>query len=341
MRAHYSLVMLICVGLASAGCGKHDHDRDPPASSDESNGDVSSPSAPTTTMETQATPPRGDTPPPGTSSPPTKRARRKTAARARIGALSTFFLGPIFEETGPSIKISGMRPWSLCHTGDSVVWSNARGELWAMEDAGEIPRELGRFKRLSSIRCDGEMVFFGTVEQFFKQPLDGDAIRLADVEADPIHLAFDDEHVYFSLFNRPEILRVPRAGGEAEELARGQRRASSINVDDKYVYWSQYQNGTISRVPKGGGEVKILARGQKRIVGVTIDEKHIYWTREVEGSVHKMSKKGARSPSWRRGNRTTTRSPLTAITCTGTVGEKATTDTRSPAWPNPAARSRS
>lgn len=65
----------------------------------------------------------------------------------------------------------------------------------------------------------------------------------------------------------------------AEGLAGG--RGLSLHAD--FVYFTDQAAGTVHRVPKGGGEVEELANLQQEPYDVVASDDHVFWTTFVEG----------------------------------------------------------
>ena len=67
-------------------------------------------------------------------------------------------------------------------------------------------------------------------------------------------VAVDASDVYFTSFDRGEVWRVPRAGGDNELVAGAQDRPLGITVDDGAIYWtnagSATDAGSVTRAPK-------------------------------------------------------------------------------------------
>ncbi|MFH2008676.1 MAG: hypothetical protein ABI333_18965 [bacterium] len=62
-------------------------------------------------------------------------------------------------------------------------------------------------------------------------------------------IALDDTHVYLTLSNTGNVVRVPKLGGPAETIATGQASPYGIAVNDTGVYWANNDNGTVMRCP--------------------------------------------------------------------------------------------
>jgi hypothetical protein len=106
-------------------------------------------------------------------------------------------------------------------------------------------------------------------------------------------VALDAASVYWS----PDftILRVPKGGGDAAEVARGNAGAS----DGKYVYWTEARpSRAVKRVPVTGGPVETIARGRLyNPSGIALDDAYVYWVSTGEegraaGGLHRIPRAG-------------------------------------------------
>jgi hypothetical protein len=98
-------------------------------------------------------------------------------------------------------------------------------------------------------------------------------------------LTADAQHIYW-LDDAGYLLRVPRLGGQVEELAQFEEYLMlSMVVDETHVYLSALPlealvrpaPGMILSVPKGGGVPAVLISGVASPFELEVDATHVYW----------------------------------------------------------------
>ncbi|NUO49339.1 MAG: hypothetical protein HOV80_10830 [Polyangiaceae bacterium] len=82
----------------------------------------------------------------------------------------------------------------------------------------------------------------------------GDAVPLARLVGDGMHLAADDEFLYYASESR--VFRLSMLGGEPEALTPGNSAGQDIKYADGFVYWTE--DDVLYRVPATGGEAEAL-----------------------------------------------------------------------------------
>ncbi|MCC6901986.1 MAG: hypothetical protein IT377_23645 [Polyangiaceae bacterium] len=90
-------------------------------------------------------------------------------------------------------------------------------------------------------------------------------------------LAVTPTHVYFSEQEAGRVLRVPRDGGPAEELAKGQGQPGAFVLGDGVVYWLDHGASAVMSLPvDGAGPPQVLAAFPKKAGGLAVDATHVY-----------------------------------------------------------------
>jgi len=99
--------------------------------------------------------------------------------------------------------------------------------------------------------------------------------------------ALDETYLYFTT-GRPQddlsnLIRVSRATGVADVLAKSVPPATEIAIDTSSIYWTTTAGppgwaGAVSKMSKTGGSVTTLARGA-RPLGIAVDGPELFFTR--------------------------------------------------------------
>jgi hypothetical protein len=85
------------------------------------------------------------------------------------------------------------------------------------------------------------------------------------------------------------ILRVPRAGGEAEVLASGLEQAYSLRLDDDSIYFCTRH--AVNRLPKSGGPVEAVVSNPDMVfLELAVDEQAIYYVEALLQVVARQDK---------------------------------------------------
>jgi hypothetical protein len=106
---------------------------------------------------------------------------------------------------------------------------------------------------------------------------------------DTFVLATDEKYLYFAA---GYIYRIPKNGGEAEQIAAGS--PTEMVLDEENIYWHNYVGEGMSPTPaysisKKGGTVKNLTDSAV-IIDIAVDKEFFYWS-QPDG-IYKTPKKG-------------------------------------------------
>ncbi len=126
-------------------------------------------------------------------------------------------------------------------------------------------------------------------------PLDGSApMNFGAPIEDAFFVSVDEDYVYVAAgLNRCTIYRVPKTGGEFEELGSqpeihlaltldSNSRGPEMEIDDGTIYWAnRYHNshglGAITAMPVDGGPVKELAIEQNSPKDMVVHDGDMFW----------------------------------------------------------------
>jgi hypothetical protein len=160
--------------------------------------------------------------------------------------------------------------------------------------------------------ADSSYLYVGGHSGIVRIPKDGGApttlYALPGEEANIGGVAVDDKYVYFTSLWYNNVLRLPKAGGPAEEIASGQSRPWGVVVDDTNVYWACQGDerpgvfevppgGQIAMRPKTGGDVVVLAPAEQTPLSLTVADGWVYF---IDGAWGDANGKVRRVPVDRR-----------------------------------------
>ncbi|MDI1479284.1 DUF5050 domain-containing protein [Polyangium sp. y55x31] len=141
---------------------------------------------------------------------------------------------------------------------------------------------------ISAVAVDEDSVYFTSVAGLFRTPKDMSKIESLASISNPDSIAVDDAYVYVRTIGNVEDLsgrtvRVPKAGGEIEEIAPPTPVAyhyfsHELEVDGTNVYWVEPSAGTLMKAPKAGGTPIVLAKDLADPVSLALDGENVYVT---------------------------------------------------------------
>jgi hypothetical protein len=197
----------------------------------------------------------------------------------------------VFRGAPIATRREGPVPRWACPIGASLYVIDATGRVWVADPSTGERRELDEPTEVRAPDCGTDGVYFERGGALHRVGPDG-AVSLGEVADDPLNTVMTADALYFGFFDRKEIFRLPRAGGEVARVARGTSDPGPLAVDATHVYWTEYRSGNVSRAPLGGGAVQVIARRQPHPIGVAVDAEHVYWGNETDGTIFRASKEG-------------------------------------------------
>jgi hypothetical protein len=160
-----------------------------------------------------------------------------------------------------------------------------------IDPATDAPHEIGNgFVQPYGIKADGTYLFIalreGTIIRMDKDGVDPTVLA----EGYPLNtsgIALDDEFVYFSTYTGNGLHRVPKEGGEVEDLVLNDDRPFGIQVADGYLYWTQFLTGPGGKLrrmqlPDGAPEDVVVGL-HDRMGGLLLEDGNYYVTRANVG----------------------------------------------------------
>jgi len=104
-------------------------------------------------------------------------------------------------------------------------------------------------------------------------------------------MAIDSTNVYWTTYDRGEVMKVGIGGGAPVRLAAGQGQPNFLAVDSSYVYWTNFFGNQVMAVPIAGGATVTLATNETNPQGIAVDATSVYWVDAAfPGLVRKIAK---------------------------------------------------
>jgi hypothetical protein len=123
---------------------------------------------------------------------------------------------------------------------------------------------------------------------------------LRDPKSSPLAaIALGKHDVFFYIDG--VLFRVPKAGGQAIELARADALFMPA-TDGSHVYFTEGRAGhRIRRVAVGGREPETIAQGAYALLGLAMDATHVYWvdaSDAMRGPIRRRAKRAGQDESF-------------------------------------------
>jgi DNA-binding beta-propeller fold protein YncE len=88
------------------------------------------------------------------------------------------------------------------------------------------------------------------------------------------------------MFKRPEIMRVPAAGGEATKLAELPRAVLALHGGTLYA--ASYATGVLVAIETATGKSRVVARGLGKPTAIAADATYVYASCEADGTLRRI-----------------------------------------------------
>jgi hypothetical protein len=176
---------------------------------------------------------------------------------------------------------TGQAPTSIAIVGATLLWTDVMGGIWAMPaDGSGAPRQLSDQRAPDfafQLFTAGGEVLATSRGDLLRVGVPGGPVtraRIGGLAESPLEVVADASHVYLTLFKRPEILRVPVAGGAATKLAELPRAVLALHGDTLYA--ASYATGVLVAIATATGRSRVVARGLARPTAIAADRGHVY-----------------------------------------------------------------
>lgn len=184
---------------------------------------------------------------------------RTGAAPAQRPAQETFAVGP--------------SPVSIAVRGGALYWTDGAGSIWTMPSTGGTPSKLTTPEFAFKIVNAGDALVASTRKDFLRV---GDTVQKMGLQLPelPEEVVADAAHVYFTMFKKTQIMRVPVGGGSAQPIGEIVRGVLALHGDTLYA--ASYSTGVLLAIPKAGGKPRTIATGLARPTALVADDTHAY-----------------------------------------------------------------
>jgi hypothetical protein len=176
---------------------------------------------------------------------------------------------------------TGDSPTSIALAGGALLWTDMAGGVWSMPaDGSGAPRQL------SDQRTPGFAFHLFTAGREVFATSRGDLLRIAGPDGPvtlakirglveyPLEAAADAAVIYVTLFKRPEIMRIPVAGGEAQKI--GELPRAVLALRGETLYAASYATGALVAIATATGKSRVVARGLAKPTAIAADDTHVY-----------------------------------------------------------------
>lgn len=189
-----------------------------------------------------------------------------------------------------------------------MYWVQGSTVYRASKKGGAPAAIAGALTGADCVAVDDKNAYMSVSGTDAKQHADGSIVAVGkrggptkvivkDVHA-PADVQVDATDAYW--IDGDKVMRAPKAGGDATQVAQAPGPIGDIALDDANVYFTvpgTNGDGSVDRVAKSGGSLTVLASGQPTPAGIAVDDHTVYWTstgtdaaQHHDGSVSKVEK---------------------------------------------------
>lgn len=208
--------------------------------------------------------------------------------------------GDLREERGTEIGTA------FAMAGDHIYWAEefSSYSVWTRDLVSGSERLVAKTQiRVGGLAADANAVAWTAGGAAYNGKA---ALRMAQASAPPVDLytgaapgvlgkvLMTTSHVVWIDQERGRILRVDRAGGPSDEIARGLDQPMSLAIDGASVYFTVAglgpHEGWVGRVPLQGGPIRVLADKQPKPWGIVVNTTHVLWANHASGEILRLDK---------------------------------------------------
>jgi hypothetical protein len=179
----------------------------------------------------------------------------------------------------------------------TLVWADLAGAIWTMPaDGSNKPKKLSDQHReglASHPFVAGDRVLAKAGKQLLAiQVPDGPVspVKITGLPGQPEDLVGDGHGIYVTVFEHPQIYRVPVGGGTAKHLLDVPRGILALHGDVLYV--ASYETGAVVAVPTSGGAPHTIARRLAHPTALAVDDSAAYVYTEADQRIQRIELNG-------------------------------------------------
>jgi hypothetical protein len=179
----------------------------------------------------------------------------------------------------------------------TLVWADLAGAIWTMPaDGSSKPKKLTDQHReglASHPFVAGDRVLVKADKQLLAVQVPAgpvSPVKVTGLPGKPEDLVGDAQSVYVTVFEHPQIYRVPVDGGAAKHLIDVPRGILALHGDMLYV--ASYETGAVVAVPTSGGAPHTIVRGLAHPTALAVDDSAAYVYTEGDQRIQRIELKG-------------------------------------------------
>lgn len=176
---------------------------------------------------------------------------------------------------------TGEPPTSIAVAGGALLFTDVAGGVWSMPaDGSGAPRQLSDQRRpgfaFHLFTAGREVLATSRADLLRVGVPDGPVtpVRVRGLVDSPLEAVADASFIYLTMFKRPEIVRVPVAGGAAAKIAELPRAVLALHGGTLYA--ASYATGALLAIDTATRRARVLARGLPRPTAIAADGAHVY-----------------------------------------------------------------
>ena len=168
-------------------------------------------------------------------------------------------------------------PQSIAVSGGALYWTDGAGSIWTMPSTGGTPRQLSDQKTPDfafKVVAAGNAIVASTRKDLLSVGEHVAKLNVKGLVEYPEDIVADEQFAYVTMFKKTQIMRIPIAGGTAQQVGDLARGVLAVRGDSLFA--ASYATGVLVRMPKAGGKQQVIAKGLVRPTALTVDDSRAY-----------------------------------------------------------------